>query len=53
MRAGPGGAAERDAAHRAFRRVSIDVPALEADTSDGYRPPFGQILSYVTGTMEP
>jgi hypothetical protein len=41
-----------DAAHRAFRRVSIDVPALEVDTSDGYRPPFGQILSFVTGTME-
>jgi hypothetical protein len=40
-----------DAAHRAFRRVSIDVPALEVDTSDGYRPPFGQILSFVTGTM--
>jgi hypothetical protein len=48
----PARAAERDAAHRAFRRVSIDVPALEVDTSDGYRPPFGQILSFVTGTME-
>ena len=42
-----------DAAHRAFRRLSIDVPALEVDTSDGYRPPFGQILSFATGTMEP
>jgi predicted kinase len=40
-----------EAAHHAFRRVSIDVPALEVDTSDGYRPPFGQILSFVTGTM--
>ena len=53
VHAGLGGAAERDSAHRAFRRVSIDVPALEVDTSDGYRPPFGQILSFATGTMEP
>jgi cytidylate kinase len=53
VHAGLGGAAERDAAHRSFRRVSIDVPALEVDTSDGYRPPFGQILSFATGTMEP
>jgi len=41
-----------EAAHRAFRRVNIAVPALEVDTSDGYRPPFGQILSFVTGTAE-
>ena len=51
--AAPGDAAGRAAAHRAFRRVSIDAPALEVDTSDGYRPPFGQILSFVTGTAEP
>jgi hypothetical protein len=25
------------------------VPALEVDTSDGYRPPFGQILSFAAG----
>jgi len=53
VHAAPDDAAEHAAAHRAFRRVSIDAPALEVDTSDGYRPPFGQILSYVTGTMEP
>ena len=47
--AAPGDAAGRDAAHRAFRRVSIDAPALEVDTSDGYRPPFGQILSFAAG----
>jgi predicted kinase len=52
VHAGLGGAAERAAAHRAFRRVSIDVPSLEVDTNDGYRPPLGQILSFVTGTME-
>jgi predicted kinase len=53
VHADPGGAAGHEAAHRAFRRVSIDVPALEVDTSDGYRPPFGQILSFANGTMEP
>jgi predicted kinase len=39
--------AGRVAAHRAFRPLSIDAPALEVDTEDGYRPPFGQILSFV------
>jgi predicted kinase len=47
--AGPGDPAEHEAAHRAFRRVSVAAPALEVDTSDGYRPPFGQILSFVAG----
>jgi predicted kinase len=46
------GAAGHEAAHRAFRRVNVAVPELEVDTSDGYRPPFGQILSFVTGTAE-
>jgi predicted kinase len=41
--------AGHEAAHRAFRRVSIAAPALEVDTSDGYHPPFGQILSFATG----
>ena len=49
IHAAPGDAAEHAAAHRAFRRVSVDAPALEVDTSDGYRPPFGQILRFVTG----
>jgi hypothetical protein len=43
------GAPGREAAHRAFRRVSIDAPALEVDTSDGYHPPFGQIVSFAAG----
>jgi predicted kinase len=45
---GPGDAAEREAAHRAFHRVSVGVPDLEVDTNDGYHPPFGQILSFIT-----
>ena len=53
VHAAPGDETGHEAAHRAFRRVNIAVPALEVDTSDGYRPPFGQILSFVTGTMEP
>jgi hypothetical protein len=52
VHAAPRDAAGHEAAHRAFRRVSVAVPELEVDTSDGYRPPFGQILSFVTGTAE-
>jgi predicted kinase len=43
----PRTAAEREAAHRAFRPVRIDAPALEVDTTDGYRPSFGLILSFI------
>jgi predicted kinase len=50
---GPRGQAEREAAHRAFRPVSIDAPALDVDTEDGYRPPFGQILSFIQQGLIP
>ena len=33
--------------HYAFRRVSVDAPWLEVNTTDGYRPGFSQILSFV------
>jgi predicted kinase len=39
--------AERETAHRAFRPVGVDAPALEVNTTDGYRPSFGQILSFI------
>ena len=42
-----GGVAERENAHRAFRRLSAGLPALEVDTTDGYRPSFGHILSFI------
>jgi predicted kinase len=42
----PRDAAGHRAAHLAFRRVSVDVPSLVVDTTDGYRPSFGQILSF-------
>jgi predicted kinase len=45
--AAPRGWDEREAAHRAFRPVRIDAPALEVDTTDGYRPSFGLILSFI------
>jgi predicted kinase len=44
---GPRDAAGHRAAHLAFRKVSVDAPSLEVDTTDGYRPSFGQILSFV------
>lgn len=40
-------AAEHGAGHHAFRRVSVDAPWLEVDTTDGYRPGFSEILSFV------
>jgi hypothetical protein len=45
----PRDAAAHEVAHRAFRRVSVAAPALEVDTSDGYHPPFGQIVSFAAG----
>jgi hypothetical protein len=43
---GPRDAAEHRAGHHAFRRVSMDAPWLEVDTTDGYRPGFSEILSF-------
>lgn len=49
VHADPRDQAEHAAAHRAFVRLGLDVPALEVGTSDGYHPPFGPIVSFVTG----
>jgi hypothetical protein len=46
---GPGDAAERALAHGRFQRVALDVPWLEVDTADGYRPGLAEIASFVTG----
>jgi predicted kinase len=35
--------------HDTFDRVSINAPALEVDTSDGYRPGLDEILAFVSG----
>jgi hypothetical protein len=34
---------------RAFTRISLDVPSLEVDTADGYRPGLDQIVAFVNG----
>jgi cytidylate kinase len=45
---------EREAEARRLLDLRYRLSATVAvDTSDGYRPPFGQILSFATGTMEP
>jgi len=45
----PADAAERALAHERFQRVALDVPWLEVDTTDGYRPGLGEIRAFVTG----
>ena len=39
--------AEHRLRHLAYRRISLDAPALEVDTTDGYRPGLDQIVSFV------
>ena len=36
-------------AHERFQRVTLNVPSLEVDTTDGYRPGLGEISGFVTG----
>lgn len=43
---GPGEAAERIRAHQAFRRVSLDAPWIEVDTTDGYRPGLADVVAF-------
>ncbi|WP_091552210.1 hypothetical protein [Micromonospora pattaloongensis] len=33
--------------HHGFQRVRLDVPAVEVDTSDGYRPGLDEIVAFV------
>jgi hypothetical protein len=49
MGSGPADAAERVRSHRAFDRVSLDVPWIEVDTTDGYVPDLEEIVAFTTG----
>jgi predicted kinase len=44
---GPSEAVERAARHSAFERLSMDVPSIEVDTTDGYRPRLRRIVTFV------
>jgi predicted kinase len=46
---GPGGEAEHARFHRAFGWLSLDVPSIEVDTTDGYRPGLDDIVSFAGG----
>jgi predicted kinase len=39
----------RAVAHDAFNRISLDAPALEVDTTDGYRPSLEEIVAFING----
>jgi predicted kinase len=49
--AGPGAADRADYLRqlRAFDRISLDVPELEVDTTDGYRPSLEEIVAFAAG----
>ncbi|HJY99351.1 MAG TPA: hypothetical protein VJ305_01425, partial [Streptosporangiaceae bacterium] len=40
---------DRPSSPPAFTRISLDVPPLEVDTADGYRPGLDQIVAFVNG----
>jgi predicted kinase len=43
---GPADVTERIRAHQAFRRVALDAPSMEVDTTDGYRPALADIAAF-------
>jgi predicted kinase len=46
---GPADAAERVRSHRGFDRLSLDVPWIEVDTTDGYVPGLENIVAFAVG----
>jgi len=50
---GPGDAAQRARAHQVFNRVAVDVPWIEVDTTDGYRPGLGEIVAFAARGAAP
>ena len=49
----PGDAAAHAAAHKTFERLSLDVPWIEVDTTDGYDPALKAITAFVDSPGEP
>jgi hypothetical protein len=49
MNPGPADAAERVRSHRAFDRLSLDVPWIEVDTTDGYAPDLEETVAFTVG----
>jgi predicted kinase len=43
----PRAQAEHRLRHLAYRRISLDAPSLEVDTTDGYRPGLHQVVAFV------
>jgi len=43
---------ERLRIHRTFQPVSLPVPTLHVDTSDGYRPELAEIVAFVNGERD-
>jgi predicted kinase len=46
----PGGRAEYLRQLRAFNRIALDIPALEVDTTEGYRPALAEIAAFAAGS---
>ncbi len=46
---GPAGPGRPPGQERPFTRISLDVPSLEVNTADGYRPALDQIVAFVNG----
>jgi predicted kinase len=46
---GPSDTAERVRSHQAFDRLSLDVPWIEVDTTDGYVPGLEEVVAFAVG----
>jgi len=44
---GAADAAQRARQHNAFRRLALDVPSIDVDTTDGYRPALPEIVAFI------
>jgi predicted kinase len=49
---GPGDVAEHAQRWAAFDRVRLDVPSIDVDTTDGYRPGLGEIVAFAAASAD-